>query len=149
MSPVELEDRQDFGTGDGSLVIGNGKQTNLADIHSQFDGTGGGDDDSWIVQLQDRLEDARDALMENEYFSKFHAAGNKVFDASSTLWAFSKRAAWIFGTSALVLVVPLLYEMDKEMNISNPVDANSAAVGQPTSSSDGPSAESISASKRS
>lgn len=34
---------------------------------------------------------------------------------TSKVWGLSKKVAWLIGTSALVLVLPLLYEIDKEL----------------------------------
>jgi hypothetical protein len=107
----------------------NGKISALEGLHAPIDGADGrsGDDDVFS-RLQDRFEDARDAVMESEPFAQVFESTAKALRAGRSVWAFSKQAAWILGTSALVLVVPLLYEMDKEMNVGAAGDP-SATVG--------------------
>jgi hypothetical protein len=79
-------------------------------------------DDNPLGRLQERLEDARDAIVESEIFERIYEVGCRVSDASSVAWSFTKSASWILGTSALVLIVPLLYEMDKELNMNGMQD---------------------------
>lgn len=99
------------------------KQELLSGLHAPIDGNSDHDDDSSVLaKLQERYEDTRDALMESEPFAKIFDTTSKVANTGSLVWAFSKRAAWVVGTSALVLVVPLLYEMDKEMNTGTAPD---------------------------
>lgn len=93
------------------------KQELLRGLHAPLDGNGEHDDESSVLtKLQERYEDTREALMESEPFAKIFDTTSKMVNTGSLIWAFSKKAAWVVGTSALVLVVPLLYEMDKEMN---------------------------------
>lgn len=132
MSAGADESRNVLESLDGSMVLANGKNSALVDIQAGFDGSDLDDENTWIVQLQDRLEDAKDALMENEYVAKAYSGGEKAYDLSSRLWSFSKKAVWIIGTSALVLVVPLLYEMDKEINLTNSSEAVQPGQTQPS-----------------
>lgn len=93
------------------------KQELLRGLHAPIDGDSDHDDEIGVLtKLQERYEDTRDALMESEPFAKIFDTTSKLVNTSSLIWAFSKKAAWVVGTSALVLVVPLLYEIDKEMN---------------------------------
>lgn len=102
-----------------------GKSDLLTGLHTPIDGSGGDDDDiNFITRLQERYEDTRDALMESEPFAQVFESTSKLVKAGTAVWTFSKKAAWIVGTSGLILVVPLLYEMDKEMN--------AVAVGDPS-----------------
>jgi hypothetical protein len=91
------------------------------------------DDSNVLTRLKDRVDDARDALMESETGSFIVDASQKVGNVASAFWALSKKAAWIIGTSALVLVVPLLYEMDKELNLGGAAEGAQAKAGaEPT-----------------
>lgn len=53
--------------------------------------------------------------METEIVTKLSEKGTRVNKMVNKLWNLSKSVAWIAGTSALVLVIPLLYEIDKEL----------------------------------
>lgn len=111
----------------------------LAGLNVPIDGTDAqGNIEGFLAQLQDRIEDTKDALMESEPFAQFVDTSSKALSVGGSILAFSKKAAWILGTSALLLVVPLLYEMDKEMNAgqlpdgtvpSGPPAANSGSTG--------------------
>jgi hypothetical protein len=87
------------------------------------------DDSNVLTRLKDRVDDARDALLESETGSFILDASQKVGNVASAFWALSRKAAWIIGTSALVLVVPLLYEMDKELNISGAAEGAQSTGG--------------------
>lgn len=102
----------------------------LRGLHTPINGSDGDDTDiSFVTRFQERYEDTRDALMESEPFAKVFDTTSKLVNSGTLMWAFSKKAAWVIGTSALVLVVPLLYEMDKEMNAG--AAAESSQVGEP------------------
>lgn len=92
---------------------------------------------SMQLTLRDKWEDIRDAVTDTKAFKivSKHAAGvNKI---TSTLWTQLQRFAWVFGTSALVLVVPLLYEVDRELAAQNSaVNINSASAPTAPSSTD-------------
>lgn len=81
-------------------------------------------------RLAVRVERARETLADTALYSTLSGASQTVTRRLGMLWEFSKSAGWIVGTSALVLVVPLLYEMDKEIvgNTAN-ADAAPAAPG--------------------
>lgn len=86
-----------------------------------------GDLEAALAHFGDRLEDTRDALMESPAFARAAGATSAAGNAAAAVFAFSKKAAWVLGTSALLLVVPLLYEMDKEMN-GGEIEAAAAAA---------------------
>lgn len=68
-----------------------------------------------LSSLTETWEEVRDAVVETEAavaLSKHLSRAGKV---AANVWHFSKGAAWVLGTSALVLIVPLLYEIDKEI----------------------------------
>lgn len=92
---------------------------------------------SMQLTLRDKWEDIRDAVTDTQAFKIIskHAAGvNKI---TSALWTNVQRFAWIFGTSALVLVVPLLYEVDRELAAENSAaNINSASAPTAPSSTD-------------
>lgn len=60
----------------------------------------------------------RDAVVETDTYLALSKHSTTARRAASYAWRFSKKVAWIVGTSALVLVVPLLYEVDKELGPS-------------------------------
>jgi hypothetical protein len=103
------------------------------------DGSDSEDDDNALTRLQERLEDARDAIVESETFEYVYSFGCKAADAGRVVWSLTKTTSWILGTSALVLVVPLLYEMDKELNLAGMTD------GVPELASDAPAATDVTA----
>lgn len=86
--------------------------------------------------LGERLIRARDTLTETELYAQIANASSRVGQRLGSLWSFSKTAGWVVGTSALVLVVPLLYEMDKEIAGAAPSapPAQTPAPGVPAAS---------------
>lgn len=113
----------------GQPHFANGKNNLIASIHTPMESSDVSQDgESLLIQLQDRFEDARDALLENETGAYVLQMSEKVMNAGTMVWSFSKKAAWIIGTSSLVLVVPLLYEMDKEISTAASVEGISAAA---------------------
>lgn len=87
--------------------------------------------DSAFDALLESYEDIKDAVLDNETFIAARKVAVNVSGVASSAWAFSKRAAWIMGTTALVLVIPLLYEIDKELGQGDTptVDTTTAASG--------------------
>lgn len=79
------------------------------------------------MSMQDKWEDIREAVVETETFATFHKGTSAVTSAVSYTWQVSKRIAWIAGTSAVILVIPLLYEIDKELGFDPAVAAQAAA----------------------
>lgn len=57
----------------------------------------------------------RDAVAETDTAIALSKHLSRAAKVAAKAWYFSKGAAWVLGTSALVLVVPLLYEIDKEI----------------------------------
>lgn len=103
---------------------------------------------SLAITLQDKWEDIRDAITDTEAYSVLSKRAASVNHAVSVAWSATKRLSWVLGTSALVLVVPLLYEIDKELGpgpgfdpasntAANPnaTGADSASLGASSSSS--------------
>lgn len=80
--------------------------------------------DGPLGRVLERLEDARDALMESPAFQKGAQYTEKALAAGDKVWTVARKIAWVAGTSALVLFVPLLYEIDKELG-------GSVAAGAP------------------
>lgn len=70
---------------------------------------------SSLTSLQEKWDDIRDALTETDAYVSLSRRSSAACDAANSVWTFSKRVAWVLGTSALVLVIPLLYEIDKEL----------------------------------
>lgn len=68
-----------------------------------------------FASFQESWDDVRDAITETEVFILLSEQYKDVSRIASSAWDFTKKAAWIIGTSSLVLVVPLLYEIDKEL----------------------------------
>lgn len=110
----------------------NGKVNMIANIHTPLDSADAiGERESLLGTIQDRLEDARDALLDNETGARVVEMAGRVVGAGTAAWSFSKKAAWVIGTSALVLVVPLLYEMDKEMSAATSAEGITASAQEP------------------
>lgn len=111
-------------------------QHNLGKDDDSDAGNVGGTETDVITKIQDRLEDIRDAIVETDAYDIVSKQATMVRNATTSVWNVSKRVAWIVGTSVLVLVVPLLYEVDKELgssfdaNSSNQSSSSSAPAGQ-------------------
>lgn len=87
--------------------------------------------------FQDRLEDIRDAIVETETYAVVSKQVAAVRRVSVTAWNVSRRVVWIVATSMLVLVLPVLYEVDKELGTT--FDPNSPNQPAPSSSPTPPS----------
>lgn len=83
---------------------------------------------SLAARLAERVERARDAIVDTEIYSTLAEVSSAVGERTGKAWEFSKQASWIVGTSALVLIVPLLYEMDKEISANDAAAAADAAT---------------------
>lgn len=93
--------------------------------------------------LQDKWDDIREAVTETEAYAVISERAEGIKNVTMSVWAAAKWCAWVFGTSGLVLVVPLLYEIDKELGPgSDPSTINS----QTSSSNSSPDGSSSSAS---
>jgi hypothetical protein len=102
----------------------------LSDLQSPLIDIDGSDDDgNALTRLKERFDDARDALLESDAGARVADISGKVGNFTIAAWALSKKAAWIVGTSALVLIVPLLYEMDKELNSGASLDGSPEKSG--------------------
>lgn len=53
--------------------------------------------------------------METEFVTALSEKATRVTKVVNKVWNLSRAVAWVVGTSALVLVIPLLYEIDKEL----------------------------------
>lgn len=78
-------------------------------------GSSGADGTDALTKLQERLEDMRDAIVETETYDALSKRAAAVRRTGANVWRVSKRFAWVLGTSVLILIVPLLYEVDKEL----------------------------------
>lgn len=57
--------------------------------------------------------------METELVTTLSEKATRVSKVMNKVWNLSKGVAWVVGTSALVLAIPLLYEIDKELGPTN------------------------------
>lgn len=98
-----------------------------------------------LTNLQERLEDIREAIVETETYEVLSKRAAAIRRTGASVWSASKRYAWIIGTSVLVLVVPLLYEVDKELGpgFDPNSSANAAASVNPNQSSSSSSTTSV------
>lgn len=99
----------------------------------------GMEDQSTLSRLSERLEDIRDTITETESYMRISKASKDVSAVLQSVWSFSKSATWIIGTTALVLLVPLLYEMDKEL--AQGPETNSTPQGTPNDASSATASE--------
>lgn len=88
-------------------------------------GSSGADGTDALIRIQERLEDMRDAIVETETYDAISKRAAAVRRTGVSVWRASKKFAWVIGTSVLILVVPLLYEVDKELGPG--FDPNSSA----------------------
>ncbi len=81
----------------------------------------GGGGAAALAEMSARVERARDMLAESRLYAALSEAGSRL----RTAWHYSKQAGWVVGTSALVLVLPVLWEIDREhaTNMAAPPDA--------------------------
>eukprot|EP00897_Mesotaenium_endlicherianum_P006677 jgi/Mesen1/6037/ME000308S05231 len=69
------------------------------------------DVESWFSKVSSQVQDSL------AYFKPGKAAENTATVSKKLLWSTGK-AAWIAGTTFLILVVPLIIEMDREAQIT-------------------------------
>lgn len=86
-----------------------------------------------LATITETWEEARDAVMETDIAISLIDKSEKLSKAAGKMWKVSKKVAWIVGTTAVVLILPLIYEIDKELA---PIDGQIPPVGQPTQTSD-------------
>lgn len=91
-----------------------------------------------LTSLQDKWDDIREAVMETDTYAFVMERAESVKNVTMSIWGTAKRCAWVLGTSGLVLVVPLLYEIDKELGPG----ADPSSINSQTSSSSSSSAPS-------
>lgn len=92
---------------------------------------------SSLSALAETLEEVRDEMSETEAVKILCEKLSQASRATEKLWSFSRAAAWVLGTSALILVVPLLYEIDKEVGPG----FDPSAIPDATSGSEGAAAQ--------
>lgn len=80
-------------------------------------------DDSLWTRTVERVEDWKEALNERPTYRRLSTAAGRGYDWLRRAFDVGSRVAWVGATSALVLVVPLVYEIDREL------EASSAGVG--------------------
>lgn len=68
-----------------------------------------------LASLTETWEEVREAVMETEFVTALSEKATRVTKVVNKVWNLSRAVAWVVGTSALVLVIPLLYEIDKEL----------------------------------
>lgn len=88
-----------------------------------------------LAALQDAWLDVKDAVQDTAAYHSISAKAHSIYSALSTVVQVTKRVAWVLGTSSLVLVVPLLYEIDKEMGPPTDNPASPTESSTPSSSS--------------
>lgn len=85
-----------------------------------------------IERFQARFEEFKEVITESDTYQRTAEIVESVAHYSKRVLRFTGNLAWIGATSALVLVVPLVYEIDKELGASNEV---STLTGSPDSNS--------------
>lgn len=92
-----------------------------------------------MSSFQETWEDIRDAVTETDVYIATSEKVTAVSRVASSAWSLSKKLAWVLGTSALVLVVPLLYEIDKELGPGfDPAQPAPPAATASTAAADSP-----------
>ncbi|CAN8075881.1 unnamed protein product [Agarophyton chilense] len=82
---------------------------------------------SALESFQETWEDIKDAVTETPAYISLSSKLNAVSVVAHSAWTLSKKLAWVLGTTSLVLAVPLLYEIDKEMGPDVSLAATSPA----------------------
>lgn len=81
--------------------------------------------------ISERVERARDTLVESALYGRLSQVSEAVYERAGAVWGFSKSTAWIVGTSVLVLVLPVLWEIDREASTAEAAAAIAAAADAP------------------
>lgn len=79
----------------------------------------------WYTNLATQVQDSF------RYLTSRKAAGNATHASKKLLWSTGK-AAWIAGTTFLILVVPLIIEMDREQQLLDIESQQGGLLGAPT-----------------
>ncbi|GJD08831.1 hypothetical protein Gasu2_31150 [Galdieria sulphuraria] len=82
-----------------------------------------------IEKFQARFEEFKEVITESDTYQRTAEIVESVTHYSKRLLRFTGNLAWIGATSALVLVVPLVYEIDKELGSSSEVGSSVEDVG--------------------
>ncbi|KAK4533645.1 hypothetical protein CCYA_CCYA18G4527 [Cyanidiococcus yangmingshanensis] len=82
---------------------------------------------NWWNRTVDQLEDWKDNVVETKWYRQVERVATSGYSWVRRAFGLGGRVAWIGATSALVLVVPLVYEIDRELESS----AAGATAGSP------------------
>jgi len=83
---------------------------------------------NWWNRTVDQLEDWKDSVTETKWYQRVERVASSGYTFVRRAFGLGGRVAWISATSALVLVVPLVYEIDRELD-ANAASSSAAAAG--------------------
>ncbi|KAA8499942.1 hypothetical protein FVE85_7527 [Porphyridium purpureum] len=90
----------------------------------------------WPVgTLVNRVEDWKEAFMDTDVYQRTAEWGTAGSGIGKKFWGLVTKASWILATSFIVVGLPLVFEMDRELN----EDPNLAGGASPDAAS-GPKA---------
>eukprot|EP00871_Galdieria_phlegrea_P003811 jgi/Galph1/4430/GphlegSOOS_G3118.1 len=95
---------------------------------------------SSLDKLHARVEEFREVITESDAYQRTAEVVESVVHYSKKILRFTGNVAWIGATTALVLVVPLVYEIDKELGVN--AAAETTASGTSAAGNTGTIAES-------
>jgi hypothetical protein len=87
---------------------------------------------NWWNRTVDQLEDWKDNVMETKWYRQVERVASSGYSWVRRAFGLGSRVAWIGATSALVLVVPLVYEIDRELESGATGAAAGVAGARPT-----------------
>lgn len=93
-----------------------------------------------IEKFQARFEEFKEVITESDTYQRTSEIVESVAHYSKRFLRFTGNLAWIGATSALVLVVPLVYEIDKELGASGGLES-AGSTGDAAGSTTQPSAK--------
>uniref|UniRef100_A0A6T6CRC1 Uncharacterized protein n=1 Tax=Compsopogon caeruleus TaxID=31354 RepID=A0A6T6CRC1_9RHOD len=82
----------------------------------EFGGMNGGMLGSWMT----RVDEIRESMTDSESFDQISRTWQRIARVGTQIRSGLTSAAMILATSALVLLIPLLYEVDKEIGDGGP-----------------------------
>ncbi|KAK4537604.1 hypothetical protein CDCA_CDCA13G3629 [Cyanidium caldarium] len=88
-----------------------------------------------LARARERFEDWKESVTETPLYQRVSGAAQRGYGWARKAFGLGSWVAWVGATSALVLVVPLVYEIDKELDAGGAGASGAGTVARPAGAS--------------